>query len=169
MLYIECAYARVRVPSKRHTHKYRPCLFQFLHTVSAQYTGQVPSMVKIEGLWLSAHGRLPGTLRYMHITTACPVHSYHWDTWTEMGHTYIHVPYTCMLPMYLSFICSTGTLGRKWEIPMYQYTCTSPLSLPSIRTTGTLGRKWDVPMYQYTCMLQISVPSICITGTLGWK
>ena len=56
---------RVRVPSKRHTHKYRPRLFQFLHTVSAQYTRQAPSIVKIEGLWLSAHGRLPGTLRYV--------------------------------------------------------------------------------------------------------
>ena len=45
----------------------RPCPFQFLHTVSAQYTGQVPSVVKNEGLWLSSHGRLPGTLRYVYV------------------------------------------------------------------------------------------------------
>ena len=59
---IERAYARVRVPSKRHTHKYRPRLFQFLHIVSAQYTGQAPSIVKLR---VYAHGRLPGTLRYI--------------------------------------------------------------------------------------------------------
>ena len=61
---VERAYARVRIPSKRHAHNNQPCLFQLLHTVSAQYTGQALSMVKNEGLWLSAHGRLPGTLRY---------------------------------------------------------------------------------------------------------
>ena len=65
MLYIERTYARVRVRSKRHAYNNRPRLFQLLHTVSAQYTGQAPSMVKNEGLWLSAHGRLPGTLRYI--------------------------------------------------------------------------------------------------------
>ena len=64
VLYIERAYARVRVPSKRHAHNNRPRLFRLLHTVSAQYTGQAPSMVKNKGVWLSAHGRLPGTLRY---------------------------------------------------------------------------------------------------------
>ena len=63
VLHIERAYARVRTPSKRHTHNNRPRLFQLLHIVSAQYTGQAPSMVKNEGLWLSARGRLPGTLR----------------------------------------------------------------------------------------------------------
>ena len=65
MLYIERAYAHVCVLSQRHTHNNRPGLFQLLHTVSAQYTRQVPSVVKNEGLWLSTHGRLPGTLRYM--------------------------------------------------------------------------------------------------------
>ena len=37
VLYIEHAYARVRVPRKRRTPKYGPRLFQFLYTVSAQY------------------------------------------------------------------------------------------------------------------------------------
>ena len=32
---------------------------------------------------------------------------------------------------------------------MHQYTCILPLSVPSIRTTGTLGRKWDIPIYMY--------------------
>ena len=63
---IERAHASVRVPSKRHAHNNRPRLFRSLHTVSAQYTGQAPSMVKNKGVWLSAHGRLPGTLRYIH-------------------------------------------------------------------------------------------------------
>ena len=67
VLYIERAYARVRVPSQRHAHNNQPRLFQLLLTGSAQYTGQAPSMVKNVGLWLSAHGRLPGTLRYMHM------------------------------------------------------------------------------------------------------
>ena len=63
VLYIDGAYARVRVPSKRHAHNNRFRLFRLLHT-SAQYTGKVPSMVKNKGVQLSAHGRLPGTLRY---------------------------------------------------------------------------------------------------------
>ena len=50
-----CAY----LPSAGHAHNNRPRLFQLLHSVSAQYGEN-------EGLWLSAHGRLPGTLRYMH-------------------------------------------------------------------------------------------------------
>ena len=63
---IERAYARVRVPSKRHAHNNRPRLFRLLHTVSAQYhyTGKRPVWLQIrnKGVWLSAHGRLPGTL-----------------------------------------------------------------------------------------------------------
>ena len=39
MLYIEHAYARVCIPSKRPAHNNRPRLFQLLHTVSVQYTG----------------------------------------------------------------------------------------------------------------------------------
>ena len=63
-IYIERTYVRVCLPSKCRAHNNQFRLFQLLHTVNAQYTGQVPSMVKNEGLWLSAHGRLPGTLRY---------------------------------------------------------------------------------------------------------
>ena len=37
MLYINGAYARVHVPSKRHAHNNRLRLFRLLHTVSAQY------------------------------------------------------------------------------------------------------------------------------------
>ena len=76
ILYIEHACACVHVPSKCHAHNNRPRLFQLLHTVSAQYAGQVPSMVKNEGLWLSAHGRLPRTLQYIiYYVARIPSHS----------------------------------------------------------------------------------------------
>ena len=65
MLYMELAYACMAYLASATPNKSAPPFFQFLHTVSAQYTGQVPSMVTNEGLWLSAHGRLPGTLRYV--------------------------------------------------------------------------------------------------------
>ena len=59
-----CTCIHVYLTCKCHAHKNQPHLIQFLHTISAQYTRQVPNMVKNEGLWLSAHGHLPGTLWY---------------------------------------------------------------------------------------------------------
>ena len=56
----------IHTPSKRHAHNNWPRLFWLLHTVSVQYTGQAPSIVKNKDVWLSAHGRLPGTLWYYH-------------------------------------------------------------------------------------------------------
>ena len=65
----------------------------------------------------------------MHVITACPIHLYHWDTWTEMGRTYVPIYLLSVLS-----ICTTGTHGWKWDVPMYQYTvsCTLPLSRPVV-------------------------------------
>ena len=61
-------------------------------------------------------------------------------------------------------IRTTGTLGQKWDVPMYHYTCMLPLSVPSIRTIGTL-----VPMYQYTRMLPLSRPFVPLRCTKAWE
>ena len=92
----------------------------------------------------------------IHACYHCPVHlvSRHLDGFG----TYLCTNnYTYMLPLSVPSICTTGTLGQKWDVPMDQYTCTlPPVSVSSICTVGTLEWKWDVPMYQYTRMLPLS-------------
>ena len=66
-LYRVCICVRVHVPCKHHTHKYQPHVYQFLHTLTTQYTWQVPRMVK--KLCLSAHGHLPTTTLHVRYHT----------------------------------------------------------------------------------------------------
>ena len=71
----------------------RPHLFQCLHTISAKYTRQAPGMVKSEGLWLSAHGRLPGTLvtiavrSHLPIKCSCERKNEHTNDWHACART----------------------------------------------------------------------------------
>ena len=113
--------------------------------------------------------------QYVHY---CPVHSYHWDSWTEMGHIYVpiymHVYYCLSCPyhwdtwieigctyvpiynMHVTTVPSIRTIGTLEYIRMYRYTCMLPLGVPSIHTNETLGQ--DKPMYQYTCMFTTVCP-----------
>ena len=73
-------------------------------------------------------------------TTVRPVRSYHWDTWTEIGCTYVPI-----YNMHVTTVPSIRTIGTLEYIHMYRCTCMLPLGVPSIRTNGTLAQ--DKPMY----------------------
>ena len=66
----------ISVHSKCHANKNCPHLFQFLHTVSAQYTRQAPSMVKKKGYGWVPIGTCPGHYNQLYFISHANWHKY---------------------------------------------------------------------------------------------
>ena len=73
MLYVECEYVRVHVPSKHQAHKKStPRISIFTHCKRPVHwaSTRMWKMRVFEGLWLSVNGRLPGNYKQVY-TQSC--------------------------------------------------------------------------------------------------